>query len=289
MRKYLLLLLSLLLVGTLTEKVAYGQVIMESSQALNNLAETPHDEYGTLKYKVYYETYVVPNKKDPDLIKSGTTLLGIGEEAVLFQDYNEYRADSILKSPRRQSETINAALAASRDKLTKYTIVTLPDRKKYLYQTKEVAFATYRYEETLPVMDWDIREETKQIGDLTCQRAMLSFGGREWEAWFAPDLPVPYGPYLMHGLPGLILELSDADEEYHYIFAGMEEVTEPEKISLSHTQRLQIKSREEVRQIIRNYMSNPGQVIATKVRSSEDNSATPRKKRVYPYNPIELN
>ena len=68
-----------------------------------------------------------------------------------------------------------------------------------------------------PVMyEWTITKETKEIDGYTCYKATspLFTDGKKSEdsklnvvAWFAPKIPVPYGPNGYGGLPGLILEL----------------------------------------------------------------------------------
>ena len=66
--------------------------------------------------------------------------------------------------------------------------------------------------DSLYPMTWEITEETKKLDSLTCIKATCIFRGRNYIAWFAPDIPVPLGPWKMGGLPGLIVDLYDADE-----------------------------------------------------------------------------
>lgn len=63
--------------------------------------------------------------------------------------------------------------------------------------------------------DWQLEEETKQIGNFTCQKATTHFRGRDYTAWFAPSIPIPFGPWKFHGLSGLILEIYDSKMEFH--------------------------------------------------------------------------
>lgn len=63
-------------------------------------------------------------------------------------------------------------------------------------------------------LDWHITEETKTISGYQCIKATMSFRGMNWEAWFTPDIPLPYGPWKIHGLPGLIIELYDEDKTF---------------------------------------------------------------------------
>lgn len=67
---------------------------------------------------------------------------------------------------------------------------------------------------------WKIHPKTTKIGNFMVQRATTSFGGRDWEAWFAKDIPFSEGPYKFRGLPGLILQIKDSKN--HYIFNFVE-------------------------------------------------------------------
>ncbi len=63
-------------------------------------------------------------------------------------------------------------------------------------------------------LDWDISTETKTIAGFLCTKATTTFRGRQWIAWFTMAIPVPFGPWKLHGLPGLILEAHDATNKY---------------------------------------------------------------------------
>ena len=61
---------------------------------------------------------------------------------------------------------------------------------------------------------WNVSSETKSISGYNCIKATTSFRGREWIVWFSPDIPLSFGPWKLHGLPGLILEASDSTDKY---------------------------------------------------------------------------
>lgn len=65
-------------------------------------------------------------------------------------------------------------------------------------------------------LKWKILPETMKIADYHCQKATISYGGREWIAWFTTDIPLLDGPYIFRGLPGLILLLHDTQNDYHF-------------------------------------------------------------------------
>lgn len=66
--------------------------------------------------------------------------------------------------------------------------------------------------DSLYPMAWEILPEEKKIDSMVCVKARCYFRGREYVAWFVPEIPLPYGPWKMGGLPGLIVDLQDTDE-----------------------------------------------------------------------------
>ena len=66
--------------------------------------------------------------------------------------------------------------------------------------------------EDTPTINWEICEDTVQtILGYTCHRATTKFRGREWEVWYADDIPTSLGPWKLNGLPGLILQAFSGD------------------------------------------------------------------------------
>ena len=72
--------------------------------------------------------------------------------------------------------------------------------------------------ENIPKIDWNITKQSKTIGQFTCKKAFGSIGGRIYDVWFTSDIPVPFGPHKLGGLPGLILEARSRDGYVIYDF-----------------------------------------------------------------------
>ena len=72
----------------------------------------------------------------------------------------------------------------------------------------------YQYSENLPVQEWDLHDDTITVCGYLCQKATCHFRGREYTAWFAPEIPVGNGPWKFGGLPGLILKVYDSERFY---------------------------------------------------------------------------
>lgn len=62
------------------------------------------------------------------------------------------------------------------------------------------------YHEPFSEMQWEIvADSTKTVLGYECIMARTAYHGRDWTAWFSPEIPVQDGPWKFTGLPGLIL------------------------------------------------------------------------------------
>ena len=87
---------------------------------------------------------------------------------------------------------------------------------------REVMMNAYIVNDVLPVINWHISTEKANFAELHCQKATCHFKGRDYTAWFCPDLPVRIGPWKLNGLPGVIVEAYDAKREVVFKFDQVE-------------------------------------------------------------------
>ncbi len=79
--------------------------------------------------------------------------------------------------------------------------------KKYLrFPSESLKEVIYQQENEV---EWKITKESKKIGNYLCTKATGKKNGRNFTVWFSKDLPYSFGPVLLNGLPGLIIEASD--------------------------------------------------------------------------------
>lgn len=71
--------------------------------------------------------------------------------------------------------------------------------------------------ENLAKINWEITKETKQISNYNCIKATCRFRGRNYTAWFTPQIPISSGPWKLQGLPGLILQAGSEDNQVQFI------------------------------------------------------------------------
>lgn len=89
---------------------------------------------------------------------------------------------------------------------------------------------------------WDITNETKQVGNYTCYKAVLQKIENSKDtffpvtAWFYPELPINAGFSRYNGLPGMILELHEQYISYlaqHIEFNKASKITMPNLPTIS--------------------------------------------------------
>lgn len=164
------------------------------------------------------------SKISPDLVKQL-------QEQMRKQSQQEYtlnfnRHESIYK----KNESLAAPMPA-RGGIT----ITMSDGSDVRYKNlKEQRFTNqtevygkqFLIKDSLKVQQWELLNETKNIGEYTCFKAQLKTevktqtmtddNGIEsvmkekiTTAWYTPQIPVSNGPAEFYGLPGLILEIND--------------------------------------------------------------------------------
>lgn len=84
------------------------------------------------------------------------------------------------------------------------------------------------YHEPFSEIQWEVvADSTKTVLGYECMMARTSYHGRDWTAWFAPEIPVQDGPWKFTGLPGLILMATET-QGIHWFTANGIEATEQE-------------------------------------------------------------
>jgi GLPGLI family protein len=89
-----------------------------------------------------------------------------------------------------------------------------------------------RYEEPL-ALQWVLYGDTKVINGVKCQMAATNKYGRRWIAYFSKEYPMSLGPYKFTGLPGVIFELYDTRNDYHFVLTKIEKDNEDYSYNLS--------------------------------------------------------
>lgn len=104
-----------------------------------------------------------------------------------------------------------------------------------------VSDTNLRYEESEP-LKWVLYSETKMINGVKCQMAATNKFGRRWVAYFSKEYPQSLGPYKFNGLPGLIFELYDTRNDYHFTATKVEKNSEEFTFNFSNYKMMSKKN-----------------------------------------------
>lgn len=85
--------------------------------------------------------------------------------------------------------------------------------RESLYENGKLKYFIYK---DLAPIKWNLEDKFKIISEYKCQKATAQFRGRSYEAWFTSEIPLSFGPWKFHGLPGLILEVYDQTGEVYF-------------------------------------------------------------------------
>lgn len=167
-------------------------------------------------------------------------LLANPHQSKYFNPQSE-QIDSLCSTPQGKAQFDEAQETAMKSMLAQGVIDVrkLPHKTTYLYVVKSALDSTITvyddlsakelvyYTEPYSEMTWTIGENTKNILGYDCTEATTDYHGRTWTAWFTPDIPISDGPWKFHGLPGLILEVSEPSGFYTFTAEGLEKSGRP--------------------------------------------------------------
>ena len=219
------------------------------------------------------------------------TILRIGTQHNMFIDYGQLTFDSISASiARGESQATSAGpklISALKSIGFQELILLNRETKKEFIQCKAGGLQRYQYEEDTPQLKWELLQGDSTIAGYQCQKAKTRLFGRDYIAWYAPEVELPYGPYKFCGLPGLIFKVQDTQDNFVFTLTGLQKVKSYTPIYMHDKSAVTKSTRKTVRQMYKNYCADPVKALTGdgSITVSADVAATVNAK---PYNPIEL-
>lgn len=160
-------------------------------------------------YKYHIATQDREHKPVTDSILS---ILEVGGSITQYGDLTEY-----VFLNRENPEAIKGIVADMFGiGINAYTFICHPYLGDGAMKVREFVHpGFYIYQEPMPT-DWVMEPGTTKMMGYKCKKARLTYGGREWIAWYAPDLPISSGPWKLCGLPGLVLKAEDTTGTHRF-------------------------------------------------------------------------
>lgn len=234
---------------------------------------------------VYYSIDFVENIENATKKKTAIGILQIGKDYSKFVDNNKIKKDSLesqfSKLDRIGAKEANLILANNPN----WNLEILKNKETKNNIISDKAYSLYQYEETQPTIDWKIGNNTKEILGYQCREATAKYRGRNYTAYFAQELPFSDGPHQFVGLPGLILEIYDDKEHFHFKAVGIDK--NPHHIYLREVEDKYKTTRKKFRLAQKSFHQNPEFHIKGEAYNA-DGSRIEVKSKELPYNPIEL-
>lgn len=158
-------------------------------------------------------------------------------EAKYFNDLSLW-VDSLKSTPEGKAQYMEilkkACMTVEPDGSTSWDLRKGPSKSVYTYVFTDLSdeLLTFYgkfgedmgyYTEPLSEMEWTVKEDsTANVLGYECILAECDYHGRHWKAWFSPEIPMPFGPWKLHGVPGLILK-AEADGDFTFTATGLEQ------------------------------------------------------------------
>ena len=138
---------------------------------------------------VLYDEIFIANATDPNGIRHVQKLLTIGHEGLSYipLDSAKSRAGSVFK--KFNSDSI------------------------FSIEKNHYARGVLYIHEKAKSPVWTLVEGDTVIGGYACKKALTTTRGRSYTVWYSPQVPLPYGPWKLYGLPGLVLYVKDSTGE----------------------------------------------------------------------------
>lgn len=174
------------------------------------IAQTGFNVEFEADYKLDYRD----DKKNPQRNVAAFALL-INNSSSYFKNINKYISDSLIYEKKLKStgDKLNDA-----NRMMQYLTdfnENIGVAGNQIFVSLPIENKVYEYREKNNIK-WEIQKDTKNVNGYACQKAVTIKYGRKWIAYFTKEIPFPFGPHKFNNLPGLIVELYDDKNDYHF-------------------------------------------------------------------------
>ena len=233
----------------------------------------------------YRYAFVDSGKTDTHLM-----VLLVGNKVQKFQGDDRYQSDSLgvlldnKSYPASYIDKRKKGIPFFRSSTNWSVYLGYPEGKVSI--ADRVFIDNYLSEEPLEPIQWKINEDSvKNLMGYDCIQAECDLYGRHWVVWYAPELTCSSGPWLLRGLPGLIVQAYDTEYLHDFLLLSVAE----RKIPIPFIERNYFKSeREKVIKAYMKYAADPGKVMfgSGLVRPIGKAAEEPLPRRRFLYTPL---
>ena len=197
------------------------------------------------RYKCAYQFDFLRDTIKMEYCRKEIYIVQIGNKLTKGFTYQKTYLDSLQKaSPELYRTLFNASVKESIEAMRRTGDVSHMNNNSFSYGAfpsdlykdykkneirvrDNISIHSFIYTDELKPQDWEIVSDTATLSGYHCQKAKCQWRGRDYEAWFTPEIPISEGPWKFYGLPGLITKLYDTKKHYSFELIGFQEIKEP--------------------------------------------------------------
>lgn len=177
--------------------------------------------YLTITYRVKYRQH----EKDDSLSAEDLMDLQIGSK------YNAFFSKNLRQLDIENTKSLKTAMRFTPapveyigfDILTNHSTNAWSVTNRIPYTSQVI-----EYEEKIPSITWKaIKKDTATVMGYHCQVAQCMYGGRTWKVYYAPQIPLPYGPWKLNGTKALVLKAVDTEHNFVFEAVGLTQNVQP--------------------------------------------------------------
>ncbi len=221
--------------------------------------------------RVIYEFTHINDTLQPDKPHKEEMVLYIGQHASLYSSYASERVNQQMKKQMEDPGFDGNLTITGGGRTTQESYYAKPAEQLFK-QLYSLAGERYVVDEDYPEIDWQIADETKEVGGYTAQKAMGRFKGRDYTVWFTSDVSFQAGPWKLRGLPGLVLEATDSRDEVAFRYAGFETLVAGEATVTIPDNAIPTNKRA-LGKLVEAYQKNPQAAFSARSQGATRNAA----------------
>lgn len=220
-----------------------------------------HTVYDTTDVNVFYKVSFLSDSTKKNRYRDGQTLLMISDDYTWFGDYYKIKADSVNNYLAKSKKNAHDKKANDDFNMlvtkTTFDYIMLADLKSSQTTVQlRSPLNKYQYTYPTPQIQWTLLSGDTIINDLQCKKATCRYAGRNFIAWYAESMQLPYGPFVFSGLPGLVMKLYDDKLNWTFTNNGISKAASTDMMYLYKDKRYKKTTREKALSAYRNENEN---------------------------------
>lgn len=212
--------------------------------------------------KVHYLFKHVNDSTEKDKFLRDEVVTYLGQGSSYYSSYSSNRAQEDMKK-QLEAPDFDGKLVISKNTTAINQYLLINQQQQSMQEIQQIATDHLSIPDSYPQQDWEILEETKDIGGYSCQKAVCNFKGRKYTAWFTTELPFSAGPWKLTGLPGLILSAADETGSVSFEYAGFDTLADQEVWVQAPANTVK-SNRKEATKLMEAFKANPNAYIQAK-------------------------